>query len=652
MREVSKTCSPRLGVPAAKSLPQLSAIVLVALLLTFPLVRHGISSGYDSATHARYQHHFSEQFWRGDLYPRWLAKENKGYGSPIFLVQYPLPYFATALLRPLTAFSIRPDREARELGIFVFLSLAAAGISARYWFVKFSAPLAATLAAMVYISLPYFIVGMYLRAAVGEISALVFMPLSLACCESLGKNRRAVLTLGVSFALLILSNLIVSMLFVPALCTYALCAGGRTGSTLAVTARRLFAAMTLGSGLSSVYLLPVIAYRGLFRLDGMIKNLPDFEPGRYFLYLTHGALDPRAQAAAAAAGALALFAGWNLIKVEGQAIAKLGMAATSLLGMATIVPGVGERLITVSGFRVTSFEPFQAFTGVMLLTFSATLSLGLIAYCRLAAAGDPRPRSLIAIACVAFLLMLPFSAPLWGTAGFLATIQFPFRFGSILAVAVAGLISMSFDCMFKEEVAARRRQLTRFFPALACVVCLGIMTCRVDEAFRAPRRPVQYQEAQDLDVMYRTYVPPQHLAAFAGSIGTTPSSYFAAAAPGDGVFQARLLKGEGKLEVRRENPRRISVSADCRGAARLLIGQLYFPLWKKVSLDGSASDTAPGASSEGLLEVPLVSGMQRFQLVFDGGFPERWGLIVTVLSLLTTVSLLLCPKIKTEAGAP
>jgi uncharacterized membrane protein len=274
--------NPLLG----NSTVQLIAILLWALLFTYPCVRHGITTGYDAATHVRYQHHFSRQFWRGDFYPRWLAEENKGYGSPIFLIQYPLPYFVTALLRPLAAFPSTSDRDARELGVFMFVALAAAGVAARFWFSKFSSTVAATVAAVAYLSLPYFMVGIYLRAAIGEVSALVFMPLALAFCESTHKAKCSIFPLSASFALLTISNPIIALLFIPVLFTYALLSARQMGVTLAASARRLSLALILSFGLASIYLIPVLAYRGLFHLDGLVQSLPDFEVGRVTLIIT------------------------------------------------------------------------------------------------------------------------------------------------------------------------------------------------------------------------------------------------------------------------------------------------------------------------------------------------------------------------------
>ena len=49
------------------------------------------------------------------------------------------------------------------------------------------------------------------------------------------------------------------------------------------------------------------------------------------------------------------------------------------------------------------------------------------------------------------------------------------------------------------------------------------------------------------------------------------------------------------------------------------------------------SDKALGRSAEGLIEVSLPSGRSDFELVFDGGLPERFGAIVTVVSVLLVV---------------
>jgi hypothetical protein len=49
---------------------------------------------------------------------------------------------------------------------------------------------------------------------------------------------------------------------------------------------------------------------------------------------------------------------------------------------------------------------------------------------------------------------------------------------------------------------------------------------------------------------------------------------------------------------------------------------------------GSLHPEAVVSSAEGLIEISLTSGQHDFELVFDGGLPERAGAIVTLASIL------------------
>ena len=69
----------------------------VALVLVLPMLLTNCPQGHDIRHHLIFSHHFTEQFWQGELYPRWLQKMNAGFGSPTFFYA-PLPFWITALL--------------------------------------------------------------------------------------------------------------------------------------------------------------------------------------------------------------------------------------------------------------------------------------------------------------------------------------------------------------------------------------------------------------------------------------------------------------------------------------------------------------------------------------------------------------------------
>ena len=622
---------------AARASLQYLAILLFAVLLCLPCLMRGIPRGYDAVTHVEYQRHFSEQFWKGELYPRWLAAENKGFGSPTFIIQYPLPYFLTALLRPVLRFSADNNREGRELGVLVFVLLSAAGLSARSWLCWLSPPAAATLAAMAYMSLPYVLAeAIYARAAIGELCALVFMPLLLALCEASHHRIRVLFPLGVSVALLILSNAVNAALFAPVLLAYAVWSGKRESVSPFRSAGIVLAALALGGGVAAAYVFPFLVYSRWFDVNRMSAALPGFEFGRHFLYVTRGSLErPAILVGLVTAALLAVLTARSVWRFTGQSRLRILMAATLLLGALALVPGLGPKVIQASGFHVSSFNSEQSWPARLAAVLFATTIVGLLAVCRtLKAEADLRGTVLSWTMCPAFLLMLPFSAPLWVAVPQLQMVQFPFRLGAILSVAVAGLLALAFaNALATDET--RERGATRFGVMLAtlCVIAAGAATWRVDHAFLQPGTPA-YSVNTDVDINIRMYVPPQELAVFAKEIGTAPDSYDVEPRPGDGSLRFGLNNDQCSADVSRGSPRELFVKADCRGEARLRIGQLFFPLWKVAGGDTSIPAISVMEASDGLIELPLFPGKHDLRLIFESRRPERWGVLVTLNCLL------------------
>jgi hypothetical protein len=630
--------SPSAKLPrwlASRSSVQLLGIVLAATLLSLPCWWFGLPAGTNAPTHVKYQHHFSRQFWNGETYPRWLAEENKGYGSPIFLVQYPLPYFVTALLRPFTSF--RADgRESRELGLFVSLALAAAGLAAWCWLRRFTHPLAATLAAVVYVSLPFLLEdGIYARSAIGELCTFIWMPLALSLCETMYKRRSAVFLLSGVFALFVLSNLLATVLFAPLLTIYAIVFGRRLEPSIARRFLLVFVAQFLGAGMAAAYLLPALAYRRLFDLHQMGIVLPGYQFGLYFLNLTLGNLNSRV-IDLALVGAV-LFAGaaaWYIWRSVADARIRVCLSLALLLGALTLVPNLGATIIRLSGFELRR-APASDMMAMTLLAVFFTIALGLLAYCRIA--GDDvgeRGPLLLWVSLVSFFMMLPFSALIWRAIPGSSVIQFPFRLGGILCVAVTGLVALAFDSCIRNSRRSRFRPSSGVV-ALATFAAIagGCCTWRADLAFRHPR-VAEFDQTQDIDPMYRAYVPLEEMPAFARDMGTTPESYQAAPTAGDGTLRVGPVDADCDIHVTREDPRHLLVSSDCRAEKGLQVGQLYSPLWKVTGLAAASGNPVVSPSADGLMELTLGPGKQEAQVFFDTGAAGRWGAILTAASLL------------------
>lgn len=624
--------------PFPPALAQSVLIVLVAALLCLPCLLVGIPPGYDADYHTAYQYHFSRQFWSGDLYPRWLTGANRGYGSPAFLIQYPLPYFVTALLRPVTSFTPDATREARELGVLCFLVLAAAGLAARAWFRHRCHPWAATIAALVYISLPYILgQALYLRTGLGELCALVWIPVALALCDTIQPRFVSVSALAVAFALLLFTHLTSAVLFLPFLFGYALVSSPSASLTLAKRLGSLLLALTLGIGIAAVYVLPLVAYRHLFDLHAMQALMPSFELGRWFSYVTSSSMARRfVVPAMIGTTAVAFGVALYIWRAGGSRVSRVGMITTLALGLAVLIPDLGPWLIRASAWRVSSFDTAGDFSARMLFTGILTTALGFLAYGSSSKVVTRREHVLLAVVCGAFVLMLPWSAPLWKASEGLASIQFPFRFGGIHTVAVAGLFAVAMDaCLQHRRRWKDRRSLVVLSLAALAVIGAGSFTWRVPERFRSPST-ADLAMARNVDNIFRMYVSPAHVPRLAKKLGAAPDSFEVALTPVEDVVRAECL-GDGVANVVRVGPRVLRVSTQCGAEARVQVGQLYSPLWRSISPTRSSDHLSLGTSAEGLMEVTVRPGQHDFELVFDGGWPERVGIIVTLVSLVTAV---------------
>jgi hypothetical protein len=610
-------------------------IIVAAAILCLPVLLVGIPNGNDASNHIEYQYHFSSQFWRGDSYPRWLAEANKGYGSPIFLAQYPFPYFVTALLRPILSFPPTADRESRELGIYCFLVLAAAGISGWFWFRSRCTATASTIAAVAYICLPY-IVGsaLYDRADIGELTTFVWIPLLFALCDRVRlKGYWLVGAMCAVFALLVLSNIIYAALMAPVVVLYAIASGKRALWSVVI-------ALPVGVCIAGGYVLPLIAYRQFFDPAAFIINHPATWMFRNLLYVSLREVRERRIAAPTiiVTAALAFVVGRYVWYGGKSFISRAGMLLTLALGIVMLIPGPGQLLIGLSHLRVSRHGLMKDYSMDFLFAALLTLSLGLLAHCRVPEdRRDPRERLLLVVSCSAFVFMLAWCAPIWRIIPGTEIIQYPWRLCAILTVATAGLFAIAFDdCLRHRSRSDSKPSMVAMALVALAVIAAGTIIFRVDRCFRHPVTP-HIDLAQEVDTMYPGYVATIDLLGFAKTVGTSPNTFDVTVTPVQEGVRADFINGLGSASVVRVSPRRLLVSARCQEQSLLRLGQLNFPLWKIVPMAGSAPEGVLRTSPEGLIEVSLRPGRHDFELVFEMGWPARLGSIVTVASLLAVL---------------
>ncbi len=260
-------------------LSSLFAIAGAAILLTLPVLILGLPSlSDDGVNHSLWLTYFSEQFWSGDLYPRWLVDMNAGLGSPVFFYYPPVPFFLTSLLRP---FISNDSQSWHALGVSVSIALIASGITAYLWLREIAEERPALAAAILYLAMPYHLGEIYVRGALAEHWALVWVPLILFFAHRISRRlESAMIGLAIAYALLLMTHSPTTVIFSPIPVLYVWLISERHDRIR--VALRTVLSMTLGAGLSAIFLLPALLTEQNVFISRMTSGY--FSYGNWFLF--------------------------------------------------------------------------------------------------------------------------------------------------------------------------------------------------------------------------------------------------------------------------------------------------------------------------------------------------------------------------------
>jgi uncharacterized membrane protein len=268
-------------------------LTLAAAAFTLPMLWNGfLPSSWNGRLHESWYGHFSQQFWAGEAYPRWLSGMNEGLGSPVFFYYPPLPYWITCLLSPCV-----PNDPVgwRQLGFSSFVALLISGLGCYAWTKELTARVPATIAGILFMLMPYHLqTDLYVRGAFAEFWAFAWLPWILFYIERMAKpGWFAVPGLAFSYGALIMTHLPTTLIFSLVPIFYALMLAWRAAAAKIFV--RTIMGMTLGIGLASIYLIPAMTmqehasmeeltslsyyYKGFFFTE---SNLPVWSLGSDF----------------------------------------------------------------------------------------------------------------------------------------------------------------------------------------------------------------------------------------------------------------------------------------------------------------------------------------------------------------------------------
>ncbi len=226
---------------------------------------------------------FSEQFWQGELYPRWLQDMFAGNGSPVFFYYPPLTYFITAFLHflsPLDAFGYYP------IAASAVLSATLSGITFYIWAQGETGSAPAALAgSLLYIAAPNHLAqNFYYALLFSSLWAYVWLPLLLLFAKNIAQARPySVVGFSGVLCLLIMTNIPMTIIFFPLAVAYGILSSDRINAGLFI---RLTLATLGGLGLSGIYLVPSLYYMDFSNVAwhwNIVGKLHDYRTSSLFM---------------------------------------------------------------------------------------------------------------------------------------------------------------------------------------------------------------------------------------------------------------------------------------------------------------------------------------------------------------------------------
>ncbi len=204
-----------------------AAWTILVLPATLPLWQPEFLFSEDGPLHLWRIAELDRALRQGTVYPRWAPDVYFGYGSPVFNFYSPLSYYIGEFLHFLGL----DLQNAIKITLACFLLLGAMGafLLARSLFASlmdkpWQREWVGFVTAAAFVYSPYFLVDIYVRAALGEALAMALLPLCVWAVRRLvfAPNISNVLLAGLLAASLVLSHQLTALFALPVVAGYVL----------------------------------------------------------------------------------------------------------------------------------------------------------------------------------------------------------------------------------------------------------------------------------------------------------------------------------------------------------------------------------------------------------------------------------------------
>jgi len=255
---------------------KLPLLVFLVIILTFfsfkSLVRPGYFPMHDDMQPIRVLE-MDKCFKDGQIPCRWVPDLGYGYGYPLYIYYSPLAYYLMEIFH-LIGFSILNSIKIEFILSFIFSGLAMFLLGKSLW-----GDFGGLVSAIFYVYAPYRATDVYSRGAVGEFTALIFLPLIFwAILEFVRKRKtKYLIFLGLSYGGLLLTHNITSLIFTPVAVLWGLFLLWHYQKWKLLP--KLVLGAVLGICFAGFFILPAVFEKNLAHVESMLSG--------YFNYLAH-----------------------------------------------------------------------------------------------------------------------------------------------------------------------------------------------------------------------------------------------------------------------------------------------------------------------------------------------------------------------------
>ncbi|MCH7952242.1 glycosyltransferase family 39 protein [Patescibacteria group bacterium] len=255
----------------------LTLLVIPALL---PLFRSGFFTMHDDQQVVRL-FELDRSLAAGQFPARWVGNLGFGYGYPLFIFYPPFVYYLGEVFHLLLNATFIVSIKL----VFAFAFFGAA-YTMYLWAKEHFGKTAAIVAAAFYTYVPYHAVDSYVRGALAELTAFVWLPAILWSADRLIKKREKKywIWLGVFLALLMITHNLIFLPFFPLFLFYVGFLTLRSKNKLHAVRSTLYAVL-LALGLSAFFWLPALMEKKHTLVDSiLLSDLANYK--LHFVYPT------------------------------------------------------------------------------------------------------------------------------------------------------------------------------------------------------------------------------------------------------------------------------------------------------------------------------------------------------------------------------